>query len=77
MRLLTYAEAVARWTAAGCPTRSKEDTEEIFRVLCFPCGMFDRPQRRCRECGCRVSPVGPAILNKIKMATEHCPLGRW
>ena len=76
-RILTYAEAVAEWTAAGCPRRTAEETEAIFRIFCRPCFLYDKPRRQCRECTCRVAPTGLAVFNKIKMATQHCPSGRW
>jgi len=77
LRILTYAGAVAEWTAAGCPTRSPEETEAIFRTFCRSCLLYNKPLRQCRECGCRVAPTGMAAFNKIKMATQHCPKGRW
>jgi hypothetical protein len=76
-RILNYAEAVAEWTAAGCPTRTAEDTETIFRIFCRPCFFHDKTKHACRECGCRITPTGTAIVNKIRMATQHCPIGRW
>jgi hypothetical protein len=70
-----YAAALARWTAAGFPTRSDEETAAIYEQHCRPC-----PQNvddRCRKCGCCVSPSKMALRNKIKMATEHCALRKW
>ncbi|MDR3108764.1 MAG: hypothetical protein LBU65_03630 [Planctomycetaceae bacterium] len=32
---------------------------------------------RCNACGCRVGLETSPIFNKIAMATEGCPLGRW
>ena len=52
LRILTYAGAVAEWTAAGCPTRSPEETEAIFRTFCRSCLLYNKPLRQCRECGC-------------------------
>jgi hypothetical protein len=75
MRILTYAEAVARWVAAGRPTRSDAEIAEIHRVFCSPCGIYYRGN--CRDCGCRVRAEGWAVLNKIAMATEHCARGKW
>ena len=76
-RILNYAEAVAEWTAAGCPNRTAEETERIFLIFCQRCYLYDKPKRRCRECTCPVSPTGLAVFNKIKMATQQCPIGRW
>ena len=73
--ILTYAEALARWITAGRPVRSDAEVVDIHRFLCRPCPFYHRD--KCRECGCRVRLDGPAVLNKIKMATEHCPKGKW
>ncbi len=70
---LSYAEAVARWIVAGRPTRSDEEVARIFEQRCQPCA----PNGRCPFCGCRVARDGYTLLNKIKMATESCPQGRW
>lgn len=70
-----YLAAVLRWFAAGCPTRTPAEVERIFRECCEPCRRFDGST--CRECGCRVSPAGPALANKLKMDTEDCRLGKF
>lgn len=76
-RAISYVEAVARWTAAGRPERSDKEVDQIFHRHCKPCGWFDPEKQICRGCGCRVADDGLAVLNKIKMATEHCPREIW
>jgi len=76
-RIVTYAEAVIEWTAAGRPERSEEEVERIFKEKCCPCKSFDPDKNVCRRCGCRVAADGFALRNKIKMATQHCPKGYW
>ncbi len=76
-RILSYAEAVARWTAAGRPERPDKEVERIFNKNCKTCKWFDPEKQICRGCGCRVAETGVAVLNKIKMATEHCPRELW
>lgn len=76
-RAFSYAEALARWTAAGRPERSDKDVEHIFAHFCKPCRWFQRRRQICRGCGCRVADKGFAVTNKIKMATEHCPRNLW
>jgi hypothetical protein len=84
-----YAQALARWTAAGFPVRSAAEVRECL-LICIACENFvpNRPEctadacklkygGRCRKCGCNVSTSGMAIINKAKMATEHSPLGKW
>ena len=76
-RIVTYAEAVIEWTAAGRPERSEEEVERIFKDKCSPCKSFDPDKNVCRRCGCRVAADGFALRNKIRMATQHCPKGYW
>jgi hypothetical protein len=79
-RALTYAEAVTGWVAAGRPERTDEETVTIFHKYCSsspPCSWFDSVKQVCKGCGCNVNASGPAVLNKIKMATQHCPRGLW
>ena len=72
-----YWKAVTRWIAAGRPTRSAEDVKTIHADFCADCNWYDKESRRCKGCGCSVKPKGIAILNKIEMATEHCPQRFW
>jgi len=76
-RSVTYAEAVSGWVAVGRPERSDEEVRRIFEECCSTCGWYDKEKHICRGCGCRVSGVGHAIFNKIKMATQHCPRKLW
>jgi hypothetical protein len=76
-RAYSWAEAVARWTAAGQPTRPDKEVERIFNESCKTCKWFDPERQICRGCGCRVAENGVAVINKIKMATEHCPRELW
>lgn len=76
-RSLTYAEAVAGWVKSGRPERTDEETQRIFTDHCSKCGWYDRDQQICRGCGCKVSGIGHAIFNKIKMGTQHCPRKLW
>ncbi len=69
-----YALALAKWTAAGFPTRHQKEVDRILYDFCQPCDRYRNG--RCGVCGCRVND-GPAIANKIRMATEDCPLGKW
>lgn len=76
-RVLSYTEALIRWTAAGKPERADKEVERIFNECCKRCGWLDPEKQICRGCGCRVAENGLAVLNKIKMATEHCPQELW
>jgi len=76
-RAISYAEALARWTAAGRPERPDKEVERIFYQHCKTCKWYDPQRQICRGCGCRVAENGYAVLNKIKMATENCPRELW
>lgn len=76
-RAYSYAEAVARWMAAGQPVRPDKEVERLFNENCKTCKWFDPEKQICRGCGCRVAESGVAVRNKIKMATEHCPRELW
>ena len=69
-----YAHALARWTAAGFPTRDQAEVERI-EAICVACEHYRNG--RCKKCGCCVNKSRMAVLNKIKMATESCPVGKW
>jgi hypothetical protein len=76
-RALSYAEAIVEWNAAGKPERSNEEVQGIFQQLCRPCKRFNAEKQMCLDCGCRVADSGYVLFNKIKMATQHCPKGKW
>jgi len=76
-RLVTWAEACANWALAGSPTRPQDEIDRIYKYFCEPCHFRIRSKNVCLVCGCRVDTYGYAIFNKIKMATEHCPKGKW
>jgi hypothetical protein len=76
-RIVSYAKAVGRWAGAGRPVRDEGEVRRIFERLCRPRERFDGRRGTCKVCGCRVRKSGSALVNKIKMATEHCPEGKW
>jgi hypothetical protein len=69
--------AVRRWVASMMPVRSQEEVEAILNEHCLQCEVYDPEKKACKNCGCRVSDSSVPLLNKIKMKTEVCPLGRW
>lgn len=83
-QLNSYQLALQQWIAAGRPERTKEEIENIISSHCakkvtgkYTCDWYDSKKKRCRGCGCRVATNGMAIFNKVKMATENCPRGKW
>lgn len=51
------------------------EVERILAECCEPCEQYR--DGRCAKCGCRISASSMALINKIKMASEQCPLGKW
>jgi hypothetical protein len=84
-----YAKAITKWVSAGAPTRTDEEVDEIFETQCKQCPLYSVDRGRCKSCGCNLSGDeaglksllklfhANALVNKIRMLTEHCPLGRW
>ena len=76
-KLINYASSVRRWVASGRPVRSDERVAEIFRDHCSGCKMYDEEKRACKSCGCAVNNSSVPLANKLKMATESCPLNQF
>lgn len=76
-KALSYMDAIKVWIQKGRPRRSPEEVEAIFNEHCSKCERFDAASKSCKSCGCAVAASGHPLANKISMATEKCPLGRW
>lgn len=76
-KMKNYASAVKKWVAAGRPVRSDERVKEILNDHCRTCRLFDREKQACNSCGCSVNESPFPLGNKLKMATEKCPLGQF
>ncbi len=72
-----YFGAVRRWVASGRPTRSEKEIEQLFNEHCKGCDRYDPVKHACKSCGCQVSVDSSPLSNKLAMATEHCPIGRF
>jgi hypothetical protein len=73
-----WAGAILKWRKAGYPTRTDEEVARIA-ALCKGCEHYRDTWLggRCAKCGCRVNESSIVVTNKIRMATEDCPLGKW
>lgn len=71
-----YAVALQRWAKAGYPVRDQAEVTRIDKI-CQSNECKKYANGRCTVCGCRVNTSRIPLLNKIKMATEQCPIGRW
>lgn len=76
-KVMNYSAAVRKWVAAGRPERTQDEIESIYNEHCSKCAMFDVKRKVCNSCGCPASTDQPPLRNKLKMATEACPLGRF
>lgn len=72
-----YFGAVRRWVASGRPTRTPEEITTLFNDHCSGCDRYDKKTHSCKNCGCKVTTDLSPLSNKLAMATEHCPLGRF
>lgn len=76
-KVKNYYGAIRRWMANGRPTRSEEEIEQLFEEHCKGCERYDSVKHACKNCGCTVSTDSSPLANKLAMASEHCPLGRF
>jgi hypothetical protein len=79
LQIIAWKDAVLRWRKAGKPRRSDAEVKKIKEEFCCEgkCDWYEAKKGRCKGCGCRVTEGGVAVLNKIRMATEHCPRHLW
>ena len=89
--IVRYGMAVAQWIKAGRPERSDAEVDQLLADHCSQCELFQNGHCSHASCGCAVkstadetaafigrlvSLVSPAFSNKLRMATEHCPLDK-
>ena len=72
-----FTSAIKHWVAAGRPVRSDDRVQEIFDKHCSKCSMYDPVKKACKSCGCAVNKSSFPLGNKLKMATQTCPLGQF
>ena len=72
-----FTLAIKRWVVMGRPVRSDARVLEILENHCHKCSMFDHEKQACKSCGCSVNKSSFPLGNKLKMATEECPLGQF
>ena len=91
--MLRYGFAVAKWIEAGRPERTDSEVDAILDQHCSKCDLFKDGHCTHAECGCNVKSseeekstfvgslvswiISPALVNKLRMSTEHCPIGKW
>ena len=69
-----YAKAVAKHVTTGMERRTDSEVNTLL-TICESCEHY--AGGKCRVCGCRCNRGKIAYLNKLRMASEHCPKGKW
>jgi hypothetical protein len=74
-RYKSLKKAHQRWVEAGKPVRSDERVAEIYDQHCSQCPLLTETKmgQACKLCGCLLSRERN-FMNKLKWATEGCPL---
>jgi hypothetical protein len=73
VRAISLANSMTKWIAAGTPRRTLGEIEERLKI-CQACPHFINDH--CQLCGCPCVERNQ-ILNKLALATETCPVGKW
>lgn len=75
-KALHYVAAVVQHYATGANTRPNEEVEALL-TICQQCENYNSVLEICRVCGCRCTNGSNAFFNKLRMASQHCPRGKW
>lgn len=70
-----YAAALVKWIKAGRPARTQAEIDQLLADHCTPCDRFRNGT--CSSCGCRINRDTLPFKNKLAMATESCPIGKF
>ena len=73
IRGINFATAIIRWASTGMPRRSQSEINDRL-AICQACPHFI--DNHCRVCGCPCVETNQ-LINKLALATEACPLGKW
>jgi len=73
VRTWNFGSAMVRWGGAGFPTRSKKEIAKLLKI-CQACPFL--ADKVCTRCGCQCIEK-EQVMNKLALATEHCPDGKW
>lgn len=69
VKMASATKAYTRWALNGFRERTDEERFALT-LICSQCDKYNAEKNTCRVCGC-------GLPQKIKMATEKCPLGKW
>lgn len=71
-----YAKAVVQHVVSGSVSRSDDEVDALLEI-CRACEFYNQEKERCSVCGCRCSRGKTTWLNKLRMASQHCPKEKW
>ena len=67
-----FAGSMAKWTASGFKVNTPETTAQRL-AICQGCEHLVNDA--CSKCGCPCT--GEGVIDKLTIATEQCPEGKW
>lgn len=73
-KIKNYSQAISRHVFSGFEKRSQEEIDRLLNV-CKRCVYFKNDT--CSICGCAINRNPNAFRNKLAMASEQCPIGKW
>lgn len=73
IRSINFAAAMVRHSRNRFQHRTREEIDERL-AICQACPQF--ADDHCRVCGCPCVEANQ-LLNKLALASETCPLGKW
>lgn len=68
-----FATAITKWTLAGMPRRTQAEIDARL-AICQACPFLQNDH--CTQCGCACVEEN-RLINKLALATETCPHGKW
>ena len=81
-RVFRWMYAILRWMCLSAYHRRwliRGEAEYLrVKAICQSCphDMWDAEKEACKKCGCG-GKSKVVLLNKIKLESEHCPMGEW
>ena len=70
-----WVNAMWKWKETGYEIRPDNEVAAILDICQEPCAFYD-DGGYCKRCGCSVNKSKFAVINKIRMISEHCPEGK-
>jgi hypothetical protein len=68
-----FSSAMVRWAGSGFKMRTEKEISKRLKI-CQGCPELDN--NMCKQCGCPCVEENQ-VMNKLALASETCPLGKW